>query len=133
MVSAHSETPELVLAMLGAILRRRREESGRTLAEAAEAAGISPGFLSEVERGRKEMSIERLAKVATTLGVAVAPIYRELAAGLDGMEMAGPPGDRHPQLRLAATALHPAALRTVGDAGAYLLVRPARPQPRRAG
>ena len=56
--------------MLGAILRRRREESGRTLAEAAEAAGISPGFLSEVERGRKEMSIERLAKVATTLGVA---------------------------------------------------------------
>src|SRR5437660_598976 len=85
MASAHSETPELVLAMLGAILRRRREESGRTMAEAAEAAGISPGFLSEVERGRKEMSIERLAKVATTLGVAVATIYRELAAGLDGM------------------------------------------------
>ncbi|TMD10206.1 MAG: helix-turn-helix transcriptional regulator [Chloroflexi bacterium] len=133
MASAHSETPELVLAMLGAILRRRREESGRTLAEAAEAAGISPGFLSEVERGRKEMSIERLAKVATTLGVAVATIYRELAAGLDGMEMAGLPADPHQQLRLAATVLDPVALRTVAEFSSYLLMRQAVPQQRRIG
>ena len=42
--------------VLGARLRRRRHDRGQTLAEVADRAGISPQYLSEIERGRKEPS-----------------------------------------------------------------------------
>src|SRR5436305_10763396 len=101
---AKSETPELITAMLGAILRREREADSRTLAAVAEASGMSPAYLSEVERGRKEISVERLVALARTLGVPVAAIYRELASGLDGATTLPIPADPQQRLRLAATA-----------------------------
>ena len=47
--------------VLGARLRALRAERAETLAETAERAGISPQYLSEVERGRKEPSSEMIA------------------------------------------------------------------------
>jgi transcriptional regulator with XRE-family HTH domain len=37
----------------------------------AEATGISPGYLSEVERGHSAVSGEKLARLASALGVSV--------------------------------------------------------------
>lgn len=50
--------------VLGARLRALRAERAETLAETAERAGISPQYLSEVERGRKEPSSEMIAALA---------------------------------------------------------------------
>jgi transcriptional regulator with XRE-family HTH domain len=130
---AKSETPELISAMLGAILRREREASERTLADVAEAAGLSPAYLSEVERGRKEISTERLITVARTLKISVAAIYRELAGGLDGAEAIAIPADPQQRLRMAATVLSPQSLQTVADFSSYLLMREATPPRRRIG
>ena len=130
---AKSETPELILAMLGAILRRERESAERTLADVAEAAGLSPAYLSEVERGRKEISSERLITVARTLRISVAAIYRELASGLDGAEAIAIPADPQQRLRLAATVLSSQSLQTVADFSSYLLMREATPPQRRIG
>ncbi len=55
--------------MLGARLRAIRLESGRTLTETAARAGISPQYLSEIERGRKEPSSEMIAAIIGALGV----------------------------------------------------------------
>src|SRR5438132_879811 len=74
MAFSHSETPEHVQATLGAILRRHREAQERSLSDIAGPAGISGGFLSEVERGRKDVSTERLLKVARALDVTVAQL-----------------------------------------------------------
>jgi transcriptional regulator with XRE-family HTH domain len=55
--------------VLGSRLRRLRRERGERLAEAAARAGISPQYLSEIERGRKEPSSEMIAAVAGAYGL----------------------------------------------------------------
>ncbi len=55
--------------VLGARLRVIRLERGRTLTETARRAGISPQYLSEIERGRKEPSSEMIAAIIGALGV----------------------------------------------------------------
>lgn len=53
--------------LLGDLLRRRRHERDETLTETAEQAGVSPQYLSEVERGLKEPSSEMIAAIAGAL------------------------------------------------------------------
>ena len=53
--------------LLGEQLRRRRHDRGETLTETADTAGVSPQYLSEVERGRKEPSSEMIAAVSGAL------------------------------------------------------------------
>jgi len=57
--------------VVGARLRRLRHRRGQTLTEVARRAGVSPQYLSEIERGRKDPSSEMLAAVAGALGVRV--------------------------------------------------------------
>jgi transcriptional regulator with XRE-family HTH domain len=120
---AHSETPEHVRATLGAILRRRREAGEWSLADIARPAGISPAYLSEVERGQKDVSTERLLAVATALGVTVGELYLELARELG----AGEPlnavaweADPRVQLRRMSESLDYDALRTVARFTTFL-------------
>ncbi len=56
---------------LGRELRRERHASGRRLVDVAEEAGVSPQYLSEVERGLKDPSSELLAAMAGALGLSV--------------------------------------------------------------
>lgn len=56
---------------LGGSLRSAREERGDRLVDVAERAGISPQYLSEIERGRKEPSSEMIAAVVGALGVSL--------------------------------------------------------------
>ncbi|WP_457253620.1 helix-turn-helix domain-containing protein [Pedococcus sp. P5_B7] len=60
--------------LLGAALRQRRLDAGLTLSELAERAGLSLSYLSEVERGRKLMSLEALDAYALALGMLVVDI-----------------------------------------------------------
>lgn len=55
--------------VIGECLRQARQGQGRTLRDVAEAAGVSVGYLSEVERGRKEPSSEVLAAICRALGL----------------------------------------------------------------
>lgn len=65
---------------LGATLRGFREDSHRTLRDLAVAANVSPGYLSELERGRKEVSSELLASICMALGIRVSQMIIEAAA-----------------------------------------------------
>jgi len=53
--------------VLGPRLRAAREDQGGRLVDVAERAGISPQYLSEIERGRKEPSSEMIAAVTGAL------------------------------------------------------------------
>ncbi|GAB3753365.1 helix-turn-helix domain-containing protein [Microlunatus parietis] len=72
----------LLRSLIGAALRRTRQRQGRTLADVAEAAGVSVPYLSEIERGRKEPSSEVLGAVCDALRIElvdlVAMVGREL-------------------------------------------------------
>ncbi|MGW5317901.1 helix-turn-helix domain-containing protein [Nocardia thailandica] len=80
------ERPEpLWREVLGERLRALRQDRRSTLAETAGRAGISPQYLSEVERGRKEPSSEMIAALAGALGTSVGglvgPGARPVGAG----------------------------------------------------
>ena len=53
----------------GGILRSLRTRDPKTLREISEKAGVSLGYLSEVERGQKEASSELLMSITEALGV----------------------------------------------------------------
>jgi transcriptional regulator with XRE-family HTH domain len=53
--------------LLGDQLRGIRQDRGQTLTETARRAGVSPQYLSEMERGLKEPSSEMIAAVAGAL------------------------------------------------------------------
>jgi transcriptional regulator with XRE-family HTH domain len=55
--------------VLGEVLRGERLGQERILTEVAATAGVSPQYLSEIERGRKEPSSEILGSVAEALGL----------------------------------------------------------------
>ncbi|WP_189333838.1 helix-turn-helix domain-containing protein [Actinoplanes ianthinogenes] len=59
----------LLRQIIGSVLRRVRRHQGRTLKEVATAAGVSLPYLSEVERGTKEVSSEILAAICRALGL----------------------------------------------------------------
>ncbi|HXY67012.1 MAG TPA: transcriptional regulator ClgR [Mycobacterium sp.] len=61
--------PSLLREVLGDVLRRARTKQGRTLREVSDAARVSLGYLSEVERGRKEASSELLSAICDALDV----------------------------------------------------------------
>jgi len=131
MAFAYSETAQVIRSALGSILRTRREAARRTLSEIAAEAGLSPAHLSEVERGRKEISTERLVAVAHALAIPPAEIFSELARLLGAT-----PGDRAwpedppVKLRLATASLPLEALRSVADFSAYLAMSNPPPKPK---
>src|SRR5690349_8562272 len=59
-----------------------RRRQARTLREVSASARVSLGYLSEVERGRKEASSELLAAICTALGVSLAEVLREVSDDL---------------------------------------------------
>lgn len=79
MPMAPSDEP-LLREALGATLRDTRRQTGFTLRELAKLANVSPGYLSELERGRKEVSSELLASVCHAMGISVASAILEAAS-----------------------------------------------------
>ena len=65
---------------VGRELRSERLASGRRLVDVAQEAGLSPQYLSEVERGLKDPSSELLAAMAGALGLSVADLASRVAS-----------------------------------------------------
>jgi transcriptional regulator with XRE-family HTH domain len=68
--------------VLGQRLRALRRERRETLAETARRAGISPQYLSEIERGRKEPSSEMIAALAGALETTLTGLTEQVAVDL---------------------------------------------------
>ena len=137
MAYAHSEDASSIRVALGSLLRRRREEAERSLSELADAAELSPAYLSELERGLKDVSSERLVAIARALEVPVAELYLDLARSL-GSRAAGEqrrswPEDPRAQLQIATQNLRPQALRSVAHFSLYLAATQATSARRRIG
>lgn len=64
---------------VGDVLRRTRHERGERLADTARRSGVSPQYLSEIERGLKEPSSEMLAAVAGALDLTLVDLTSAVA------------------------------------------------------
>ena len=77
----------LMREALGMSLRAYRADKGMTLRDLASAALVSPGYLSELERGRKEVSSEVLASICQALEATVAEVLFEAVANMSLPEL----------------------------------------------
>lgn len=67
---------------LGETLRDARTRQNRTLRDVSTAANVSLGYLSEVERGRKEASSELLASICDALDVELSDVLSTVSAAI---------------------------------------------------
>jgi DNA-binding XRE family transcriptional regulator len=89
--------------VLGHRLRALRADQRETLAETAGRAGISPQYLSEIERGRKEPSSEMIAALAGALGTSLIGLTEQVAGDLRRQQaVRAPRGSGPVMLSLAA-------------------------------
>jgi transcriptional regulator with XRE-family HTH domain len=135
----------LLRHLLGDALRRLRLRQGRTLREVSATARVSLGYLSEVERGRKEASSELLASICDALGAPLSQVLREVSDGfafaelqnepafgvplepaLVGARKAGEPGADEPGAGASAAAAQRGAVRVAKAAGPQRMVMPQR-------
>ena len=78
--------------VLGRRLRALRQDRDETLAETAARAGLSPQYLSEIERGRKEPSSEMIAALAGALGTTLTTLTEQVAGDLRRQRALSGPG-----------------------------------------
>src|ERR1700726_2046371 len=78
----------LLREVIGDVLRRARTEQGRTLREVSDSARVSLGYLSEVERGRKEASSELLTAICGALDVPLSEVLTNAGKQMERQERA---------------------------------------------
>src|SRR4051812_20784699 len=61
-------------SLLATRIREQRRRRGLTVAALALAAGLSKGFISQLEAGKSQPSIETLTRIASALGVAASEL-----------------------------------------------------------
>jgi DNA-binding Xre family transcriptional regulator len=76
----HADPP--LRDLIGEVLRDERLDQDRTLAEVAREAAVSLPYLSEVERGRKEVSSDVLAAICDALDLPLADVLERSAERL---------------------------------------------------
>ena len=115
----HLADPSSLLLRMGSRLRARRRELGRTLAEVAGPADVSVSYLSAVEKGTNQPSLQVLVRIVHALDLRIADVLR--AEGQNHVRVAtvadAAPGGKvisHAGLQLEIVAL----TARPGDAGA---------------
>ncbi len=99
----------LLREVIGDVLRRERTSQGRTLREVSDTARVSLGYLSEVERGRKEASSELLSAICTALDVPMSRVLCDAGSDLARRENVDRPS--RPPLVIPTTVIpHPAEM-----------------------
>ncbi|HEX4704438.1 MAG TPA: helix-turn-helix transcriptional regulator [Pseudonocardiaceae bacterium] len=77
----------LLREAIGDRLRHARTTQQRTLREVSRAARVSLGYLSEVERGRKEASSELLASICDALELPLSDLLHLVAADVSAVDV----------------------------------------------
>lgn len=115
----------LLREAIGDSLRRARLAQSRTLREVSTSARVSLGYLSEVERGRKEASSELLAAICAALDVPLSRVLWDVStimAGADGLPPRAPAeAAATPAADTEQTAIEPAAAGSEAAAAAPAL------------
>ena len=72
-----------LLDRLGVVVRRLREQQGLSVADVAEHSGLSSRFVTEIQAGRGNVSIVRLASLARALGTTAGRLVSDAENGAD--------------------------------------------------
>jgi transcriptional regulator with XRE-family HTH domain len=98
----------LLREAIGDSLRRTRVSQSRTLREVSNSASVSLGYLSEVERGRKEASSELLAAICDALAVPLSDVLFDVSESMaDSSERVDRKAAAHSQDAVPAMSASP--------------------------
>lgn len=75
-----------VRKLLGEVLRDIRLDQGLTLREISEKSAISLGYISEIERGKKEVSSEVMFSLCKALDVPLSQVFGEVTTEMKVLE-----------------------------------------------
>jgi transcriptional regulator with XRE-family HTH domain len=75
-----------VRKLLGEVLRDIRLDQGLTLREISEKSAISLGYISEIERGKKEVSSEVMFSLCRALDVPLSQVFGEVTTEMRVLE-----------------------------------------------
>jgi transcriptional regulator with XRE-family HTH domain len=64
--------------LLGETIRQYRKRAGLNQEKLAEKADLHPGYVSQVERGVKTISVDALLRIAKVLGVRLRDLVAEI-------------------------------------------------------
>ncbi|SDP19609.1 Helix-turn-helix [Nakamurella panacisegetis] len=103
--------------LVGQVLRSERIEQGRTLQQVAERAGLSPQYLSEVERGRKDSSSEMLESICGAMGLRLSDLLSASSRTLHGVSAHPGRPTTMPAVKPAGPTVRPAARPTTRPSG----------------
>ena len=95
----------LVREVIGDVLRRVRTSQGRTLREVSDSARVSLGYLSEVERGRKEPSSELLNAICDALEVPLSEVLIGAGEQMARQENPAPSAPAVPEAAASGTTI----------------------------
>jgi len=82
MPESYSEQDREMLRKVGAIIRDHRRSCGLTQEQVAEIAGMNVTYLSDVERGKRNVSLINLARLAKAFGLPLEDVFK--AGGCEG-------------------------------------------------
>lgn len=82
---------------VGRAIRKRREEVGLSQEGLAEEAGLHRTYISLVERGRRNISVDALSQIAEALGVYPSKLLADAEREPEGV--ASPPRTRRRRAR----------------------------------
>ncbi|MET0197849.1 transcriptional regulator [Rhodococcus sp. RS1C4] len=116
----------LLREALGDSLRRTRVAQSRTLREVSNTARVSLGYLSEVERGRKEASSELLNAICDALAVPLADVMSDVSESLSESTLAARAADADAAVGVDAAAGVDAASPRIADDTRVVIPAPAR-------
>ena len=101
----------LLREVIGDVLRQARLSQGRTLREVSDDARVSLGYLSEVERGRKEASSELLSAICGALEVPLSRVLTDAGETMERRERVAARDQRSARKTLDQSGHHRVALR----------------------
>lgn len=78
LVGVDEGLPNLLLRALGQRIRELRTERGYSQEGFADECGVHRTFMGTIERGESNLSFKNIARVATTLGVSLSALFRDL-------------------------------------------------------
>lgn len=82
---AEVEVEHALNAVIAQRVREHRQQLGMTLAQLADASGVSKGMLSKIENGQASPSLGTLARVAAAENVPVTSLFRGLEEEHDAL------------------------------------------------
>jgi transcriptional regulator with XRE-family HTH domain len=72
---------------LGAVIRDKRESQGKSIRQLSSEIPISLGYLSEVERGVKEVSSDMLESICSSLNLSIPDLLLEIGNNMKVREL----------------------------------------------